>query len=298
MQIVDAHHHLWDLERHDYPWLKPGVQHWAGDLAPIAQNYLPGDLFADAEGLDLTKSVHVQAQIEPHQATEETAWLQAIADAPGSRGFPHGFVGFADLGADDVAAMLERHCAHRNMRGIRYILNHDPREPRYSRVSSGEIVHDPNWRRGYALLERFGLSFDLQIEWRQAEDAVALLQAFPGIPAILDHTGFPRKNDAENVTGWRVAMYRLATCPTLSVKISGLAMCEYPWTEANVRPFVLDAIEIFGVQRCCFGSNFPVDKLKVDYRTLWQTFDRITADFSADERRALFADNAIRFYRL
>lgn len=298
MRIVDAHHHLWDLDRHDYPWLEKGGRHWAGDLSGIAKNYFLDDLFADAAGLDLAKSVHVQAQIAPEEATAETAWLQSIADAPGSRGFPHGLVGFADLAADDVEEVLERHCEHRNMRGIRHLLNYDPNEPDYCRAPRGDLMHDPAWRRGYALLERFGLSFDLQIEWRQADDAVELLRAFPGIQAILDHTGFPRRNDAGSVTGWRLAMYKLATCPNLAVKISGLAQMQFDWTEDTIRPFVLDTVDIFGAERCLFASNFPVDKLKVDYAKLWRTFDRITADLSEDERRGLFADNATRVYRL
>ena len=128
--------------------------------------------------------------------------------------------------------------------------------------------------------------------------ATALLRWFPVVPAMLDHTGLPRRNDRTSVAGWRTAMYKLAAVPHLSCKISGLAQADFDWTEDHVRPFVLDAIELFGVGRCCFGSNFPVDRLKVDYATLWRTFERITADFTEGERRALFHDNAVRFYRL
>jgi predicted TIM-barrel fold metal-dependent hydrolase len=90
MQIIDAHHHLWDLDRHRYPWLRPQTPHPGGDLTPICQSYRLEDFLADAAGLELVKSVHLQAEIDRSDPVAETAWLQAIADAPGSRGFPHG----------------------------------------------------------------------------------------------------------------------------------------------------------------------------------------------------------------
>ena len=108
MQIIDPHHHLWDLERHDYPWLRPETRHPAGDLTPICQSYRLDDFLFDAAGLDLVKSVHLQAEIDRRDTVAETAWLQALADAPESRGFPHGIVAFADLADPQVEATLER----------------------------------------------------------------------------------------------------------------------------------------------------------------------------------------------
>ena len=113
MQIIDPHHHLWDLERHDYPWLRPETPHPAGDLTPICRSYRLDDFLADAAGLELVKSVHLQAEIDRRDPVAETAWLQAVADAPGSRGFPHGIVAFADLADPRVEATLERHCGMR-----------------------------------------------------------------------------------------------------------------------------------------------------------------------------------------
>jgi predicted TIM-barrel fold metal-dependent hydrolase len=93
-------------------------------------------------------------------------------------------------------------------------------------------------------------------------------------------------------------MRTLAAAPNVAAKISGLNMFHHDWTLELIRPFVLDTIEIFGVERCLFASNFPVDKLHADYGAIWQAFDQITADFSEPERRALFHDNAAGFYRL
>ena len=298
MQIVDAHHHLWDLERHDYPWLRPETPHPAGDLTPICHSYRLDDFLFDAVGLELVKSVHLQAEVDRRDTVAETAWLQAIADAPDSSGFPHGIVAFADLADPNVGATLEQHCSYANMRGIRYILNYEAGELLYCATERGDWLRDPQWRRGYALLAKYGLSFDLQIFWQQMADALDLARTFPDTQIILNHTGMPRKRDPAYVEAWRNGMRALAAAPNLAAKISGLPMFHHDWTPELIRPFVLDTIEIFGVERCMFASNFPVDKLNAEYEAIWHAFDQITADCSPEERRALFHDNAARFYRL
>jgi predicted TIM-barrel fold metal-dependent hydrolase len=298
MQIIDPHHHLWDLERHDYPWLRPETPHPAGDLTPICQSYRLDDFLFDAAGLELVKSVHLQAEVDRRDTVAETAWLQAIADAPESRGLPHGIVAFADLADPRVEATLERHRQYANLRGIRYILNYEAGEPLYCATGRGDWLRDPQWRTGYALLGKFGLSFDLQIFWQQMHDALDLARAFPETQIILNHTGMPRKRDPDYLNAWRNGMRTLAAAPNVAAKISGLAMFHHDWTPEAIRPFVLDTIDIFGTDRCMFASNFPVDKLHADYRALWQAFDQITADLPSGERRKLFHDNAERFYRL
>jgi len=298
MQIIDPHHHLWDLERHRYPWLRPETAHPAGDLTPICRTYQLDDFLADAAGLDLVKSVHLQAEIDRSDPVAETAWLQAIADAPGSRGFPHGIVAFADLADPKVEATIEQHCRHANVRGIRYLLNYEEGLPLYCATERGDWLRDPQWRRGYALLGKYGLSFDLQIFWQQMDDALDLARTFPETQVILNHTGMPRMRDPAYVESWRNGMRTLAAAPNAAVKISGLGMFHHDWTAKLIRPFVLDTIEIFGTDRCMFASNFPVDRLHADYHAIWRAFDRVTADFSQAERRALFHDNAARFYRL
>jgi predicted TIM-barrel fold metal-dependent hydrolase len=298
MQIIDAHHHLWDLERNSYPWLRPETAHPAGDLRPICKSYLLADFLEDARHQQLAKSVHLQAEIDRADPVRETAWLQAIADDPSSGGFPHGIVAFADLADPGVETVLERHCQYANVRGIRYLLNYEDDAPLHCATTRGDWLRDDQWRKGYALLGKYGLSFDLQIFWQQMADGAALADSFPGIPVILNHTGMPRKRDSDYIQDWRAGMRTLAAEPNVAAKISGLGMFEPDWSADSIRPLVLDAIEIFGVERCIFASNFPVDKLAGDYDAIWSAFDRITAGFSESERRALFHDNAARLYRL
>jgi predicted TIM-barrel fold metal-dependent hydrolase len=93
-------------------------------------------------------------------------------------------------------------------------------------------------------------------------------------------------------------MRTLAREPNTCAKISGLGLPGRPWTAEGNRRVVLETIEAFGVERCMFASNFPVDSLCGDIPTIFRGFETIVADFSQAERRALFADNAIRIYRI
>ena len=130
------------------------------------------------------------------------------------------------------------------------------------------------------------------------DDAYDVARNFPDTQIILNHTGMPVDRTAEELEGWRKAMTRLAEAPNVACKISGLGMGDRKWTVDSIRPFVLHAIDAFGTERCMFASNFPVDKLFSSYDDIFNAFKTITKDFSAEERRAMFHDNAATFYRI
>ena len=297
MRIVDPHHHLWDRDLHPYPWLAaPTVSGLVGDTTPLCRNYLLADLKADAASVELVRSVHLQAEIAHELAVEETRWLQAIADAPGSGGFPHGIVAYADLSDPEVDRTLAAHAAFANTRGIRQILNRHP-DPGVNFVDR-DFMREEQWQQGFGRLRAHGLSFDMQLYAPQMPDGAATARRHPDTQIVINHTGMPLDRDPEGLAAWRSGMRALAACPNVAVKISGLGMVMHDWTAERIRPLVLETIEVFGIERCLFASNFPVDKLFSGYATVWNAFDQITAGFSADERRALFHDNAVRVYRL
>ena len=149
---------------------------------------------------------------------------------------------------------------------------------------------DPKWRDGYALLANFGLSYDLQTPWWHLHEAADLAEAYPATLIILNHTGLPADRSAEGLAGWRAAMAALAQAPNVVVKIS--------WTADGNRRVVRETIELFGADRCMFASNYPVDSLVANYDTIFDGFKAIVADLPAADRRKLFHDNAVRYYRL
>ena len=284
--FVDTHHHLWDLASNPYAWLSgegtPGETEYLGDYASIRENYLIEDLLADYAPQNVIKSVHVQADFSGPDPTVETKWLQAIADV---HGFPRGIVAHTDFRSPDAGEELDRHCESSNMRGIR-MMGHD------------DLLDESDFRRGVAELSRRGLSFDLSGEWQHAESGLRLARSFPDIWIIVTHTGAPYERSIEYFRHWRSGMTTLAEAPNVVVKISGLGMRDRSWTVASIRPWVLETIEIFGVERCMFGTNWPVDRLYSDFATLMNAYRQVIAGFSPDEQARLLSQNAERCYRI
>lgn len=265
-----------------------------GDLRPLQRNYLVADLLADAEGLGLEKSVHVQANFDPEHPVAETAWLEKVASAAG---FPHAIVAFADFSSDEIQPLLDAHAAASpRMRGVRQVLNRHP-DPKLNRAPE-DYLGDERWQRNLGLLGRYGWCFDAQVYYQQMPALAKLAARHPGLQLVLDHAGMPVERDEAGLEGWRAGMRQLAACPNVAVKLCGYGMVDNRWTEDSIRPFVLQPIEWFGVERCMFGSNFPVDRLMASYARLWGAYRSITAGFTERENALLFRDTAMRVYRL
>jgi predicted TIM-barrel fold metal-dependent hydrolase len=294
--LIDPHHHLWDLEHNRYPWLqtRPLTPRLEGDIEPIARSYVIDDYLKDVRKHNVVKSVHVECGWDPDNPVGETAWLQSVADR---HGFPHGIVARAELDALEVEEILAGHAQYKNTRGIRHIVCWH-RDPVKSYVARPDLLIDSRWRHGFRLLRKFGFSFDLQLYPSQMSGALDLARSYPETLIILDHAGMPVDRDEEGIQTWRQGLRGLAAAPNVVVKISGLGAVDWHWTVESIRPFVLETIDIFGVDRCMFASNFPVDKLFSDFDSLYSAFYSITRDFSPGEKRRLFHDNAARYYQL
>jgi predicted TIM-barrel fold metal-dependent hydrolase len=297
MQVVDPHMHLWDLEKLRYPWLQPPGVSLVGDYRSIARTHRLGDFLADARPVEVLKIVHIDAGHDHADPLAETRWLQSIADDPDSNGMPNAIVAYADFSRSDVERLLAAHCEHRNMRGIRQILNVHP--DKTLTFVDRHYMGEAGWRANFKLLEKFGLSFDLQIYPPQMQAAAGLAADNPGILLILDHTGmFADRDSVEGWRTWRDGMRALAGQPNVCVKLSGLGMLDHAWTVESFRPYVLEAIDAFGTDRAMFASNFPVDRLFGSYERHFRAFATIVAGASEDEKAALFRRNAERIYRI
>ena len=188
LSFVDSHHHLQDLVHNSYPWLTDldAPAKLGGDLAPLRRNYLVDDLRDDLSGVKLIKSVHVQNGWDPKDPVGETRWLQRIAE---KRGTPSAIVAYADLSRPDIAETLEAHSAYANVRGIRQILNwHE--NPYLTVLDRPDLMEDASWRRGFAMLRRFDMSFDLQIYASQMDKAAALGRRLSGHPSVAEPYGY------------------------------------------------------------------------------------------------------------
>jgi predicted TIM-barrel fold metal-dependent hydrolase len=142
------------------------------------------------------------------------------------------------------------------------------------------------------------MSFDLQTPYWHLDAAADLAADFPETQIIINHAGLPADRGEEGLRAWRRALEGMAVHPNVALKISGIGLPDRPWTVADNRAVVRDAIAIFGTGRCIFASNFPVDSLVAEFATVFAGYREITRDFSDEDIAKLFHDNALRIYRL
>ncbi|MES3153953.1 amidohydrolase family protein [Sphingomonas faeni] len=290
--FVDAHVHFWDLARHRYPWLTQpfSADGPGGSVERIAKTYLPANYRGDAARWHVAGTVHVEAGADPIDAVAETEWLQRLADGP------DGIVAFAALDDPDIGSILAAHTGHRHVRGIRHILNwHESPKLTYT---PRDVTVDPAWQRGFALLSRFDLSFDLQAYPNQFAALASTIARHPDVSVIVNHLGMPVPDDPDGRAIWSAGLRRLAEMPNVAIKISGFGFVQRPWTASVARPWILEAIDIFGTDRACVASDFPTDGLFGTFDDTLGAYATIIAPFSESERRALWGGNANRIYRL
>jgi predicted TIM-barrel fold metal-dependent hydrolase len=291
--VIDTHHHIW--LRKDVPWLaEPPILRMFGDYFGIRRDYPVEEFMHDVMPQGVTKSVHVTANWGPARALDETRWLQLIAD---KHGFPHGIVANADLTDPDLDAMLKAQKQFPNMRGVRQMLYWDSDPVRQS-VPRPDFCNSAEFRRGFALLEKHDLSFELQVYAGQAAYAAELIKAFPNVRMVLVHAGMLTARNAQAIDQWRSALTTMAAFPNLHVKLSGLGMYSGGVTLPQARQVIRDTIQIFGPERTIYGSNFPLEKLHASYADFIGVYRTVLAEYSEVEQRAVLHDNAVKFYRL
>ncbi len=313
LPIIDPHHHLWD---------RPG------------NRYLLEELVADTRAHNVRQTVFVECTSmyrasgpEEFKVVGETEFVQGIAamSASGRYGETRvaaAIVGSADLRLGDrVQPVLEAQIAAspQRFRGIRHRAAWADRTvvPNQPADLADHVLLDSGFRKGYAYLRQYGMTFEGWVYHTHIADLTDLARAFPDTTIIFNHLGGPigigsyaGRRD-EIFAAWKPAVAALAKCPNVVAKVGGIQMVVngYGWHERKRPPTsdeLLNAnkdwyrytIEQFGPGRCMFESNFPVDKLSCSYTVLWNQFKKLTQGFSADERAAMFHDTAMRVYRL
>ena len=295
MPVIDAHHHLWDLDGDlTYPWHSSGEHAYQGDNSALRRTYLPPEYHRDSALHNVIATVHVEAECDRSRQVAETAWLTKIAD---QHGMPNAIVAHAWIDEPNSEEMLLQQKSHPLVRGIRTkpVISRGPDDSVRGQPRS---LQDPKWINGLDLLRQHDLSWDLRVPWWHLEEAAEVVREHPDLRVILNHTGYPMDRSPEALVIWRRGMEALAACDNVACKISGLPVLGEPYTLAANQPIILDAIAIFGVDRCMFASNFPVDGLKGSWDYLYSTYKRAVAEFNRADREKLFARNAIKFYRI
>lgn len=290
---IDAHHHIWRLK--DLTWLSgPQVPRIFGPYEAIRRDYPIDEFRADTDGCDVVKSVYVQTNWPAGQSLDEAQWVQSVSD---ETGWPHANVAHADLSDPDCGALIERLAQLKATRGIRQQI-HWHHNPQYRFAPHPEVMNDPNWRRGLAHLAEHKMLFEIQLFTSQMRHGAALAHAFPDTVFVLEHAGMLEDMSETGWNNWREGMKALAAEPNMNVKLSGLGTFVHTCRADVMGPIIAETVDIFGASRCLYGSNFPIEKLWTDYRTLYRTFRAAIDHLGESDQRAILHDTAARLYRI
>ena len=273
---IDSHQHFWRYDPREYGWIDERMD-------VLKRDFLPADLEPPMRAAGFDRSVAVQAR----QTLEETAALLAWADG---NPFVAGVVGWVDLCSADLRRQLDRFARHPRLVGVRHIVQSEPDD---------RFLLRPDFGRGIALLEEFGLAYDILIYARHLPVAAEFVRRFPRQPFVLDHLAKPDVAGGE-IRKWSRDLRALAEAPNVSAKLSGLVTeADWTaWTADRIRPYLDVAFECFGAGRLMIGSDWPVCTVAGDYgRTMGVVTDYV-AGRPAAEREAVLGGNARAFWSL
>lgn len=277
--LIDSHQHFWRLAERAGYWPP-------AELTAIYRDFSPADL------VPLLRHNKVRATVLV-QTLPSVAESEAMLDLAAGNDFIAGVVGWVDLAAPTAAADIARLARNPRLKGLRPMLQDLP---------------DPRWIESAALapaiaaMLEHGLSFDALVLPVHLPSLLKFAERYPALPIVIDHGAKPRIAD-RLVEPWRSDLQRLAALPQVHCKLSGLLTeaglpLASPDGAKAVKPYVDTLLELFGADRLLWGSDWPVVRLASDYEQ-WLSISRtLLAGLSAPQQAAVFAGNAIRFYRL
>ncbi len=285
---VDAHQHFWRLSRGDYLWLRNDVP----ALAPIHRDFEPDELRPLLACHGVVKTVLVQAA----GSEAETEHLLSLARDHDVIG---GVVGWVDLGRTESITTLQRWATEPCFKGVRPMLQDLPEHDWIATRPQASVVR---------AMQSLGLRFDALVQPWHLEPLLRFVDAWPELPVMVDHAAKPQLAkgwSGEWAEAWRRGIAELARRPQVMCKVSGLLTEAAGDARAGgnagvtaLRPVWDTLLEHFGAQRLVWGSDWPVLNLAADYGRWVELSERLFADLSDSERRAVWHDNAVRFYAL
>jgi L-fuconolactonase len=276
--VIDAHQHFWQRSQpFDYSWLD------APDKVQIAKDHMPLDLepLIREAGVDRTVCVQTQHNLE------ENRWALRLAT---QHAFIAGVVGWVDLASPNCERQLAEFLDHPKFVGVRHVTQDEPDD---------DFIVQPDVIRGLRVLEKHVVPFDLLLYVKHLRHVPALARQLPGLPMVIDHVAKPNIREHQ-LDAWLPYFRAAGAYPNVSCKLSGM-ITEADWRRwkaSDLEPYVYAALEVFGPNRCMFGSDWPVCKLAGSYGEVKQALTDTLGPLGPAERDAIFGGTAQRFYGL
>lgn len=275
---IDTHQHFWNLSKVEYSWLVPA-------FGPIYANFAPGDLEPQLRRAGIDKTVLVQSA----NNSEDTVSMLTQAECYDWIGGVVGWVPLYDHAAAET--LLDRYAKHPKWRGVRH-LNHEEADP--------DWLVRPDVLGGVKLLEARNMTFDVVAVFpKHIGHVPTIARHAPDLKIIIDHLAKPPIKSGK-IKAWKAAMKAAADCPNVYAKISGLntAADWKTWSADDLRPYIDATIELFGAQRCMFGSDWPVAILAGDYAKVWRETKAALKGHSRAEVDAILGGTAQQVYSI
>lgn len=273
--MIDAHHHFWKYEPSRHAWI-------TDDMRAIRRDFQPGDLKPLLDKQHIEGSVVVQVD----QTEDETLALLSLAN---QHDFIRGVVGWIDLRNENLHSRLEYFSSLKKLKGFRHIVQGE--QPGFLR--------QPEFIKGVRQLADYHFTYDLLIYHHQMEEAVAFVRQVPNTPIVIDHIAKPSIATGER-RQWETQMRELAAFSNVCCKVSGM-VTEAKWSGWQYEDFVpyLEVVaDAFGPRRLLYGSDWPVCLLAASYDEQFSIVRKYFNGFAASEKKAIFGENAKRFYNL
>jgi L-fuconolactonase len=273
---IDAHQHFWIYNPVEYDWIDDS-------MGALRRDFLPADLKPEIESNGFHGSIAVQAR----QTLEETHWLLELADRNPSI---LGVIGWADLRSTDVRSQLKSLTRNPKLVGVRHIVQSEPDD---------RFLLQPEFLRGMAMLEEFGLTYDILIYTRHLAVAAEFVAKFPRQRFVLDHLAKPTIKSG-SINAWADGIGRLSEFPNVLCKLSGLVTeADWKhWKAEQIVPYLDVAFESFGPDRLMIGSDWPVCLVAAPYARSVDVVKTYLLGKNPDDREAVLGGNAQRFWRL
>jgi len=296
IEIIDAHHHFWDINQNYYPFLSDKIDEnfFLGNYEFIRKNYLPNDYLNDSKEHNVIGTIHCEAEWDRNDQVGETRWLENLSK---KNKFPNAIVAHAWFHKKNSEEIIAKQASFDMVKGIRSkpITKLSPNSDDLMGKGS---MQDINWRNGLKLLEKYNLNYDLRIPNWHLEEAIEIVRLIPNTKVIINHAGFPWDRTKQGMEYWRKGIKLMSLEPNTFIKLSEFGVKDKDWDYSQNEQIIKELIDLFSPQRCMFASNFPVSKIKISFKDLYNNYKKIVKSFSSDEKKWLFAKTASEVYNL
>lgn len=274
--IIDAHQHFWQYDALEYPWI-------TDQLSPLKRDFLPADLDILLKNEHISGSISVQAR----QSEKENEFLLQHAE---NNSFIKGVVGWIDLRSEKIDEKLSFYQNFPKMKGFRHVVQ-DESDPYF--------MLQPAFLNGINAVIQSGFTYDILVYARQLPQVLLFLNHFPDTPFMINHLAKP---DIKHglFSSWQADLRKIADFPKVSVKISGMVTEAdwHQWEKEDFYPYLDELILSFGLDRLCYGSDWPVCNLAGNYKSQLEIVTSYFSTYHQMDRDKVMGLNTQFFYQL